>query len=88
MIGAGTYVPSSLVTSAMACVRDLWLCIQDYSIHKSLRLRWSRPQQLASVNRGYVYRMYTYIVLSVSRRICFHTWLVKPDRYLDGAAIN
>jgi hypothetical protein len=50
---------------------------------------WSHPQRLAYVNRGCVYRAIVYINrLSVSKRICFHTLLVKPNRYLDGAAIN
>jgi hypothetical protein len=26
--------------------------------------------------------------LLFSKRTCFHTWLIKTDRYSDGAAIN
>jgi len=58
MIGARRYSPSSLVTPAMACVCESWL-------HKSSRLDWSRPQWLASVNRGYVYDATIYINRSV-----------------------
>jgi hypothetical protein len=32
MIRARRYSPSSLVTSAMACVCESWLCIQDYRL--------------------------------------------------------
>ena len=46
------------------------------SIHKSC---WSRAAT-ACVRESWL--------LSVSKRICFHTWLVKPDRYSDGAAIK
>src|SRR5467141_4183514 len=72
MIGARRYPPSSLVTSAMACVCESWLCIQATSsnIHKSC---WSRSQRLASVNRGYVYFQYTLVTLATAC-VC-ESWL-------------